>query len=94
MPPSGPTARELELRAWLVAAIAERLRRPPESIDPDEPFHRFGIDSLERVNIAFELESWLGYPIDEATLAEVSTINSLARHLADAELQQRQPRTA
>ena len=61
-----------------------------EVSDPDEPFHRFGIDSLERVNIAFELETWLGYPIDEATLAEESTVNSLARHLAAAEGERRE----
>jgi juvenile hormone diol kinase len=86
--------REAELRAWLAATVAARLRCSPDAIGLDEPFHRYGIDSLERVNIAYELEVWLGYPIDEETLAEVPTINELARRIAADERERTDPQPA
>ena len=74
-----------EIRDWLVAAVAERTRLPSAEIQADEPLYRYGIDSLERVNLAYELERWIGFEVDEATLANLETIDEVAAHLAKLE---------
>ena len=40
---------------------------------------------LERVNIAYQLERWLGFDVDESTLAQLETIDELAAHLVSVE---------
>lgn len=84
-PASAPARRIAEIRDWLIAAVAERTRSSRSEIRADEPMHRYGIDSLERVNIAYELECWMGLPVDEATLADLETIDDVAAHLATLE---------
>lgn len=74
-----------EIRDWLVAAVAQRTRLPSAGIQADEPLYRYGIDSLERVNLAYELERWIGFEVDEATLANLETIDEVAAHLAKLE---------
>lgn len=79
------TGRLVEIRAWLTAAVAERTRLPGSEIRADEPMYRYGIDSLERVNIAYQLERWIGFAVDESTLADLETIDDVATHLAQIE---------
>lgn len=71
-----------EIRDWLIAAVAERTQLDRADIHIDEPIYRYGIDSLERVNIAYQLEHWLGFEVDESTLAELETIREVSAHLA------------
>lgn len=74
-----------EIRDWLITAVAERARLARGDVRADEPMHRYGIDSLERVNIAYELERWVGFEVDESTLANLETIDDVAAHLARLE---------
>lgn len=77
--------RLTEIRDWLIAAVAERTRLSRAEIQVDEPIYRYGIDSLERVNITYQLERWIGFEVDESTLAELETIGEVAAHLARIE---------
>ena len=77
--------RLTEICDWLVAAVAERTRLNRAEIKIDEPMYRYGIDSLERVNIAYQLERWIGFEVDESTLAQLETIDEVAVHLASIE---------
>lgn len=70
-----------EIRDWLIATVAERMRLSRNEIQADEPMHRYGIDSLERVNIAYQLERWIGFEVDESMLAHLETIDEVAAHL-------------
>lgn len=81
---AAPAARVAEIRDWLIAAVAERTRLGSAEIRADEPIYRYGIDSLERVNIAYQLERWIGFAVDESTLAQLETIDEIAAHLAAA----------
>lgn len=74
-----------EIQHWLVGAVADRTRLPRAEIQIDEPIYRYGIDSLERVNLAYELERWIGFAVDESTLADLETIEEVAVHLIDIE---------
>src|SRR5947207_2409775 len=77
--------RLIEIRDRLIGAVAERMRLERADIHGDEPLYRYGIDSLERVNIAYQLERWLGFDVDESTLAQLETIDDLAAHLVSVE---------
>src|SRR5947207_7141321 len=82
---SAPDERLIEIRDWLIGAVAERTRLDRADIQGGEPMYRYGIDSLERVNIAYQLERWLGFDVDESTLAQLETIDELAAHLVSVE---------
>jgi acyl carrier protein len=85
MATSASDARLNEIRHRLTALVAERTRLHPTDIRSDEPIHRYGIDSLERVNIAYQLESWVGFEVNESTLAELETIDHVAAYIARLE---------
>jgi acyl carrier protein len=74
-----------EIRDWLIAAVAERTRLRRAEIRVDEPIYRYGIDSLERVNIAYQMECWIGFEVNESILADLETIDEVAAHLAKVE---------
>jgi acyl carrier protein len=82
---AAPDERLIEIRDWLIGAVAERMRLDPTDIHGNEPLYRYGIDSLERVNIAYQLERWLGFDVDESTLAQLDTIDDVAAHLVHLE---------
>lgn len=69
---------------WLKNRIAERIGLPLQEIDGDKSFASYGLDSLGGVNLATELEAWLGSKISPTLLYEYPTINTLAQHLAQA----------
>lgn len=48
---------EKELATTIIRVVASVLRRNPEEIRPDASFDDLAIDSLDRINILFELES-------------------------------------
>jgi acyl carrier protein len=85
MTTSASDRRLTEIRDWLIAAVAERTRLHRADIQIGEPMYRYGIDSLERVNIAYQLERWIGFEVDESTLAQLETIDEVAAHLARIE---------
>jgi acyl carrier protein len=74
-----------EIRDWLIAAVAERTRLGRAEIRIDEPIYRYGIDSLERVNLTYQLECWIGFEVNESILADLETIAQVAAHLAQVE---------
>ncbi len=75
------TRSKSEIRQWLVSAIRARQVRSVE-IDTSLPFYSYGVDSVERMSIASELEVWLGFAIGDDALREHDTIDKLAAHLA------------
>ena len=75
------TRSKSEIRQWLVSAIRARQMRSVE-IDTSLPFYSYGVDSVERMSIAYELEVWLGFAIGDDALREHDTIDKLAAHLA------------
>lgn len=66
----------------IAGRIAARRRCPPESVDPQLPFHDQGIDSLDAMSIAEDLGRLLGRPLDPALLYDHPTPRALAAHLA------------
>ena len=71
-----------DIQAWLVSHIAEHLKIEPSKIDVREPLTRYGMDSVQAVNLAENLAGWLGRELSPTLVYEYPTIEALARHLA------------
>lgn len=86
MTPSGRTGAEVprtaaEIRQWLAATIGDLLGIPPERVDGDLPFARFGLDSA-RIHIMLgDFADWLGVELSASILLDYPTINTLSRRL-------------
>jgi myxalamid-type polyketide synthase MxaE and MxaD len=72
------------IQAWLVSKLSERLGIESHEIDIREPFASYGLGSTEAVSLAGELAEWLGRKLSPALVYEYSTIETLARHLAES----------
>jgi amino acid adenylation domain-containing protein len=71
-----------EIAGWLAAKLAGPLGSRPEEVDRRRPFAEFGLGSLRAVELAGELEAWLGRSLAPTLLYDHPTIAALAAHLA------------
>ena len=58
----------------VLRVIATTKRIPLENVKPDSTFDSLGIDSLDRLNILFDLESEFDIEIDDADAKQVASI--------------------
>ncbi len=67
--------------------IANTRRIPLESVRPDSTFEELGVDSLDRLNILFDLESEFDIEIDDEEAKKVQNIPEMiagVQHLVEA----------
>jgi acyl carrier protein len=67
--------------------IADTRRIPLETVRPDSTFEELGIDSLDRLNILFDLESEFDIEIDDEEAKKVQNIPEMIAgitHLIEA----------
>ncbi len=70
--------------------IANTRRLPLESVRPDSSFEELGVDSLDRLNILFDLESEFDIEIDDEEAKKVQNIPEMiagVTHLVEAKSQ-------
>jgi len=72
------------IQDWLVSKLSERLGIESHEIDVREPFASYGLGSTQAVSLSGELAEWLGRRLSPALAYEYSTIETLARHLAES----------
>jgi acyl-CoA synthetase (AMP-forming)/AMP-acid ligase II/acyl carrier protein len=82
--PRVATAGEIE--SWLVGQIAARLRLPQADVRVTTPFLEFGMGSLDAVEIAADLERWLGRRLSPTAIYNYPNIAALASWLASPPL--------
>ena len=70
------TAAEIE--NWLIQRIAARLRLSPAEVRVTTPFLDFGMGSIDAVEIAAELERWLGRRMSPTAIYNYPNIAALA----------------
>jgi acyl carrier protein len=61
----------------VLRVIATTRRVPLETIRPDATFEELGIDSLDRINILFELEGEFDIQIDDEQAKQVTTLQEM-----------------
>ena len=62
--------------------IANTRRIPLDSVRPDSTFEELGIDSLDRLNILFDLESEFDIEIDDEEAKKVQNIPEMIAGIA------------
>lgn len=70
------------IQAWLVEKLSQRLKIPSQTIDVQQPFVRYGLDSLAQMMLSTELEDWLQLNLSQTLVEDYPSIAALAEHLA------------
>ena len=79
---------EAWLANWLTEYVATLMDLPPDEIDPEQTFARFGLDSASSLGMTGDLAELLECRIAESLAFEHPTIQQLSRYLgAKAEIQ-------
>jgi acyl carrier protein len=70
------------IRRWLIAAVARHVEIAEEQIDPTSPFTNYGLDSRTAIELAGDLEKWLGVELSPTLVWDYPTIDAMAEYLA------------
>ncbi len=73
-----------EIEGWLLSHLRERLGPEAEDIDAHLPFSYYGLDSLDAVALAAELEEWLDVPVTPDVAWDHPTAHAVATYLGAA----------
>lgn len=73
-----------EIQDWITTKLAVELQVEPSSIDVNQPFVGFGIDSIAIFTLTGDLAEWLGHDLRATLLWEFPNIAALSQHLAQA----------
>ena len=71
--------------AALQRLLGAALGLEPEAVDPDRPFHSFGLDSLELVELTADIEDAFEHPMETLALFGHPSVEALARYLVHGE---------
>ncbi len=66
----------------VLRVIATTKRVPLESVKPDSTFASLGVDSLDRLNILFDLESEFDIEIDDEDAKQITSIPQMLEGVA------------
>ena len=84
---SGPASPRFvtvgEAERWLMQRVKSRLGLQAEQVRITTPFLDFGMGSVDAVEIAADLERWLGRRISPTAVYNFPNINALAQWLAN-----------
>jgi acyl carrier protein len=73
--------KDLEaMRAWLIERISKALK-VKGSMDPDAPLSKYGLQSIDAVILAMEIEEEVGVELPPTLLWEYNTVNECAAYL-------------
>lgn len=78
------------IQTWLIQKIAQQLQVSPETINIKSPLTKYGLDSVQVVNISGDLEAWLGRNISPTLLWDYPTIEQISLYLT-GELESKPP---
>ena len=77
----------------VISIVAAIKRMPPEQITPEMSLEQLGIDSLDKINLLFELESAFNIDIPDEIAGSIKTVGDIVGKLEQIGVQA-QPGTA
>jgi 8-amino-7-oxononanoate synthase len=92
--PSTEPPTEEAIRTWLITNIASVVNMEPASIDVRQTFDNYGLDSLQAVSLSGDLEIWLNREISPTVVWDYPTVEQLARHLSENQMNGNRPASA
>jgi acyl carrier protein len=75
--PSFHAASPDSVQSRLLRVIATSRRVPLESVTPDSTFEQLGIDSLDRINLLFDIENEFDISIDDEQARSIANIHQM-----------------
>jgi acyl carrier protein len=72
---------DTQLETRIIAVMASVTKLKPEEIRVDASFDELGIDSLDRINILFELESEFDIDIPDEEARRIKTVGEMIERL-------------
>ena len=75
--------KNLKIRQWLANNVANRLQVNPNSIDIEQPFINYGLDSVQAVQLTADLEDYLGCKLSPTLAYDYPNIRSLSFYLSE-----------
>jgi len=72
-----PETAPQSVQQRVLRVIATTRRVPLDTVRPDSTFEELGIDSLDRINILFELEGEFDIQIDDEQAKQVTTLQQM-----------------
>jgi phthiocerol/phenolphthiocerol synthesis type-I polyketide synthase C len=78
---SGPKSLEA-IREWLLGQLSRQMNLPAGALDLRAPFSRYGLNSIDSVQLTTALEQWLGRKLSPTLAYDYPSIHSLSLHLA------------
>jgi acyl carrier protein len=72
-----PSYEEVLERCTQLVAKARRVA--PETLTPESSFESLGVDSLDLINLSFEVEELFEVQIPDESLSSIHTIQDMAR---------------
>lgn len=80
---SDSQAASAEIQRFLISELARRIEIDPALIDPSQPLERYGLDSLNALRMARELEDRIGRRLPTTVLWDYPSIDGLAGYLVN-----------
>ena len=77
------TMSEDSIREWLKNYLIRETHISSKDIDLQTSFEEYGLSSAEMLELAVDLESWLGYSVPPALIWDYANIDSLALNLKE-----------
>jgi len=79
------TIQQLEkIQQHCIELIAAAKKVPPETLSPASTFEEIGLDSLDKVTLAFDVEEAYDIAIPESALATIQSIGAMAAAIQQA----------
>ena len=74
VPPTPAAADPQSVQGRVLRVIATARRIPLDTVTPDSTFEQLGIDSLDRINLLFDLENEFDISIDDEQARSIENI--------------------
>ncbi len=81
--PSLHAAGSDSVQSRVLRVIATARRLPLESVTPDSTFEQLGIDSLDRINLLFDIENEFDISIDDEQARGIANIHQMAEGIEE-----------
>ncbi len=75
------TAMDQELATKVIGIVAAVKQVSPETVRPDSTFEQLGIDSLDRINILFELENEFDIDVPDDEARSINSVQGIIDRL-------------
>jgi len=62
-----------------IQLVAKSKRIPPETIRPETSFEEIGADSLDMINLSFEVEELFDVQIPDESLSSIHTVDDMVK---------------